>query len=253
MGLILAGPVIDRLMGFAYPADQQERELRNWARRNSHEIIAIYDVGSLSTWRLGGLLTEERGPSFVLPRQRFAQVPQLFPYDLCLPNHAGKVLAADTGTLAPLSQMMSVMRKLLWEADEEDRNRRPQTELMQEGRRRKHAQGGYAYGAPPYGWVAVQGGLAPDPREQEAKTRAAQLRDQGVPLRTICSMLDGEGHKTRSGRPWSSGTLCRILDRPPPPSESIVNLEIVPWPRRRDGSRSRGRLRLRHIGEAENS
>ncbi|MFF4465856.1 recombinase family protein [Streptomyces mirabilis] len=233
-------------MGFPYPASQQERELRDWARENNHELSAVYDAQSANVWRLDEWLTERQGLVVVLPRARFTDAPLLLPYELSKPEHAGKVFAADTGGPLPLSQLIKETLQALWDsADEIENESGPQIELMKEGRRRKHKQGGYAYGAPPYGWVAVRGGLAPDPREQEARTRALQLRDQGLPLRAICTTLDSEGHKTRSGRPWSSGTLSKILDRPPPPSESIVDIEIVPWPRRRDGSRRRGRLRLR--------
>ncbi|WP_399457418.1 recombinase family protein [Streptomyces sp. WAC05950] len=122
---------------------------------------------------------------------------------------------------------------------------------MKKGRRLKSEQGGYAYGAPPYGWVAVAGGLAPDAREQEARARALQLRGEGVSLRAICVILDSEGHRTRSGRPWSSGALSRILDRPAPPPESVVHVNIAPWPRLRDGRRGGGRLKLRDVGDGD--
>ncbi|MEV7144418.1 recombinase family protein [Streptomyces tauricus] len=253
MGLTLAVPAVDKLLGFPYPDSLQEQDLRDWARRNNHELSAIYAAGSQAAWRMGGWLTQEPGLSLILPKACFADLPFLFPYELCLPQFAGRVLATDTDGIVPLSQRMGAMLHATWDSDEGDRRPRPQIEPMKAGRRRKHEQGGYAYGAPPYGWVAVEGGLAPDPTEQEARTRAMQLRDQGLPLRTVCSMLDAEGHRTRSGRPWSSGTLSRILDRPPPPSESIVGLTIVPWPRHRDGSRGSGRLKLRRIGDSAES
>ncbi|MFI7359495.1 recombinase family protein [Streptomyces avidinii] len=47
------------------------------------------------------------------------------------------------------------------------------------------------------------------------------MREEGRTLRRVCELLNAEGLFTRSGAAWTSGSLSRILDRPPPPAESI--------------------------------
>lgn len=241
------------LEGFASTKEEQVHEVRRWARRYGHEVIAMYDAhqpGLLQRTRTA--LTEGSVKAVVIPSEVLADWVWL-PDSLSSPPYTGRVIAADTNkTVSIRSRQVEALTRWneahdvpIWWAEDNWRRLQPAAiERMKEGRRRKHEQGGYAYGAPPFGWVAVEGGLAPDPREQETRTRAIQLRDQGLPLRVICERLDGEGHRTRSGRPWSSGTLSRILDRPPPPAESIVDLRIAPWPRQRDGSRGRGRVKF---------
>ncbi|MFE2923695.1 recombinase family protein [Streptomyces goshikiensis] len=92
-----------------------------------------------------------------------------------------------------------------------------QIQRMRQARQRKHEEGGHAYGAPPFGWAAVGGQLAPERAEQHTLGRALELRAAGLTLRAICRTLDDEGRPSRSGAPWSSGALSRVLDRPAPP------------------------------------
>ncbi|NBM20142.1 hypothetical protein [Streptomyces sp. GC420] len=263
IGLTLASQAIDDYMGFAYSAQQQAEEIRSWARRHGHEVIAVsdaYSPGMLS--RAESALEQGNVKLVVLSSDRLADFfPSPYYFEilsrLCYAPFTGRVVAADTNVVLRIEERQQVAEEL-WRAargrvlewDDEMERLPPRIDLMKNGRRRKYEQGGYAYGAPPYGWVAVEGGLAPDSREQEALARARELRDQGYTLRSICEVLDAERHLTRSGRPWSSGALSRILDRPPPRPESVVPIDIIPSPRHRDGSRGRGRLKLRDMGEA---
>lgn len=84
---------------------------------------------------------------------------------------------------------------------------------MQSGRARKAAGGGYAFGAPPYGYAAVGGVLHPVPDEQATLARIRELRAQGVSLQAIADTLTGEGHSPRRGARWAVSSVRKITAR----------------------------------------
>ncbi len=85
---------------------------------------------------------------------------------------------------------------------------------LQNGRRRKAQNGGYASGAPAFGYEARDRELVESEGEQATLARIAELRDSGASLRTICSTLESEGHRTkRGGTEWLPMTIKRVLDR----------------------------------------
>jgi len=75
----------------------------------------------------------------------------------------------------------------------------------------KAAAGGYAHGAPPYGWTGSNGSLVQVPSEQRALARMVELRRAGLSMREIAVDLDVEGQPTKRGGQWSSSTVSRIL------------------------------------------
>jgi hypothetical protein len=83
----------------------------------------------------------------------------------------------------------------------------------QRGRRRKHEKGGYAFGAPPYGWRAADRQLVLHQAEQKALARAHPLRVSGMSLRKLCALLNAEKHMPRRAPAWNPRTLSRVLDR----------------------------------------
>ncbi|MEU1035481.1 recombinase family protein [Streptomyces mirabilis] len=91
---------------------------------------------------------------------------------------------------------------------------------LRHGRREKAEQGGYAYGAPPYGWRAHQKELAEEEAEQAGRARARQLRDEDeLSFREIAAVLDAEGIRPKRGERWHPETVRRMLanptDKPP--------------------------------------
>ncbi|MFF7130465.1 recombinase family protein [Streptomyces sp. NPDC008240] len=83
---------------------------------------------------------------------------------------------------------------------------------LRHGRREKATQGGYAYGAPPYGWRAHQKELAPEEPEQAGRARARQLRDEDeLSYREIAAALDAEGIRPKRGERWHPETVRRML------------------------------------------
>lgn len=82
------------------------------------------------------------------------------------------------------------------------------------GRQAKAARGGYAHGAPPYGFRSVKGQLIPEPNEQLALAKMNALAAQGVSTREIARVLTAEGYPTkRGGQMWQAQTVARILRR----------------------------------------
>jgi DNA invertase Pin-like site-specific DNA recombinase len=85
---------------------------------------------------------------------------------------------------------------------------------LRSGRARKAQNGGFAYGAPPFGYRAEEGELVPVAEEQATLARIRQLRGEGKPLRFIADVLNGEGIRPRRGRAWHPGVLVRLAEHP---------------------------------------
>ena len=99
---------------------------------------------------------------------------------------------------------------------------------MQAGRRLKHAQGGYAYGAPPYGWRARNRELIPIASEQQSIALARKLRNEGVSLRTIAQTLENLGHERRNGSTrWHPSQVARAISSSSS-SGPVGDAEITP-------------------------
>lgn len=81
------------------------------------------------------------------------------------------------------------------------------------GRARKHAAGGYAYGAPPFGFEARDGALVAVPAEQLVIARVRELAGLGLSNNRIADQLNVEGFATRAGKSWHREQVRRILNR----------------------------------------
>lgn len=85
---------------------------------------------------------------------------------------------------------------------------------LRSGRKRKAKDGGYAYGAPPFGFRVKDGELVPDEGEQETLNRARELQEDGASIREIAVTLTAEGRRTkRGGTRWHPTTVARVLGR----------------------------------------
>ena len=76
---------------------------------------------------------------------------------------------------------------------------------LRNGRRRKAAAGGFAFGSPPYGYRSEGKELVPVPGEQDTLARIDSLRAAGTSWRAIAQTLNDEGRADPSGAP--SGTV----------------------------------------------
>ena len=99
---------------------------------------------------------------------------------------------------------------------------------LRAGRVRKGLHGGYAGGAPPYGWAAVGGQLVKVPAEQTGIRLMTRLADDGVSYRQIAATLEAKGIRSRAdhGR-WRPMTILEIVrrarERAPRPREAAAS------------------------------
>jgi len=79
------------------------------------------------------------------------------------------------------------------------------------GRVAKSQKGGYAYGAPPFGWRVIEGELVEDSTEQGVIRTIRQLRKWRWSLRDIANRLTSDGFKTKRGGSWHASIISKIL------------------------------------------
>jgi DNA invertase Pin-like site-specific DNA recombinase len=85
------------------------------------------------------------------------------------------------------------------------------TRRLRRGREHKAQLGGYAHGAPPFGYRPDSGRLVPDPEEQRAVLKMIEMRDSGSSLRDIAAYLNDVGVPSKRGGRWHPQTVARVL------------------------------------------
>ena len=127
--------------------------------------------------------------------------------------HVVSVTEPDVGQ----DEMRNLVRHILGAIGEYDRA--TIVRRMQDGRRAKAEQGGYAgYGSPPFGTKSERddrgrGQLVTDEREAEIAARMVALRAEGKSLREIASALNLAGDVPKRGAIWHPATVSRVLTR----------------------------------------
>lgn len=81
------------------------------------------------------------------------------------------------------------------------------------GRQAKDAAGGYAYGAPAFGWLARAGELMPDLLEQEVIQYLRRWYRAGLSLREMARKLTALKLPTKRGGAWHPSIISKILRR----------------------------------------
>lgn len=82
------------------------------------------------------------------------------------------------------------------------------------GRVRKHQDGGYAGGAPPYGYNAIDGQLVVNEAEAEVVRLIFGKHKGKDPCSKIASYLNTRGAKTKRGGKWYASTIKAIIANP---------------------------------------
>lgn len=126
----------------------------------------------------------------------------------------GKFFTVETGEVSPDCSddpMRTAMRQMVGCFAQLEKGMLVQR--MRKGQAAKAAAGGYAYGAPPFGWKAEKGDLVPDEREAPILVRILDLRSEGLSTRKIADVLDQEGHKPKRAERFASATLAGIIRR----------------------------------------
>jgi len=210
--------------------DVQRQAIRKWARANGHKLVALLaDEGGVSgkkelddrpalgdalelirTGHIDGVVVykvDRLARDIVIQESLLAEIwrsgGQLF-----------SCSAGENDNLIddPDDPSRKLVRQIMGVINEYERD---MIKLrLRSGRRRKAEKGGYAYGRPPTGFVALRGELVASPDEQRAIARIRELREQGASIRQICTALDVDGFATKGGASnWQPSTVGRILKR----------------------------------------
>jgi DNA invertase Pin-like site-specific DNA recombinase len=87
-------------------------------------------------------------------------------------------------------------------------------ERLEQARRAKAAQGGYAgYGSPAFGQQAIDGELAENADEQQVIELIRRHHKSGKSLQQVADWLNQNGCTTKRGQQWQRISVKRVLDR----------------------------------------
>jgi DNA invertase Pin-like site-specific DNA recombinase len=209
--------------------DVQESACRKWAKANGHRLVTTFiDEGISGS---NGLDTRV-GLADALRALRKGEVAGIVVYrldrlarDLVLQESllaeirrmGGQLYttsAAESGYLTddPDDPSRRLIRQVLGAVNEYERSMIALR--LRSGRRAKAERGGFAYGSPAFGYRAKGGELVPAEAEQATVDRIAELHRSGASLRTICSTLESEGHRTKRGSvTWHPQVVARVVAR----------------------------------------
>jgi len=212
-----------------YGLDVQEQSGRSWLRAGRHRLVEVCrDAGRSGTLDVGdrpglsralALVGAEKADGILVHRlDRLSRDVILQEQLLAELHRLGKELHSCSATEdenlvdAPEDPTRALVRRILGAvaAHERDVIRL----RLKAGRERKLMLGGYAGGAPPFGWAAVRGELVPIPGEQEAIRRIVAWRKAGLSYRLIVSRLEEMGIRSRASHgKWRPDTVRAILLR----------------------------------------
>jgi DNA invertase Pin-like site-specific DNA recombinase len=165
------------------------------------EVLKSHQAGGLIVYRLDRLARD-----LVLQEQLLADIRRMGADVFSTSSAEASYLTDD-----PEDPSRKLIRQVLGAVNEYERAMIALR--LRSGRRRKHDNGGYAYGSPPYGWRAVGRELVEDPVEQAVLSRMRALRAAGASYRGIAAVLTSDGYQPKRGKVWYPMTVRQILTR----------------------------------------
>jgi DNA invertase Pin-like site-specific DNA recombinase len=202
----------------------QEKLIRSWVKEHRHRLVGLYRDEGIS-----GTVEEREGLEEALEAVRFNGADGMVVSSLdrlarSLPlqeaalvqawKAGGHVFTVDQGEVLtddPDDPMRTFVRQVLGAVSQLEAGMIARR--LRRGRQFKADQGGYAYGAPPFGYRAEGGELVPDPNEQETVARIADLRGGGSSYRQIVDELNARGVPPKRASQWHPMGVKRIIDR----------------------------------------
>jgi DNA invertase Pin-like site-specific DNA recombinase len=204
--------------------DVQRKGIRDWAKANGHRIVRWHSDEGISG--SNGVETRQ-GLLDALHALEAADAQGLVTYRL---DRLARKLTVQEATLARIWSLgCHAFSVDLGEIPQDDPDDPMRTALRQmvgvfaqlergmiaarlrSGRRLKAERGGYAGGAPRYGYKAAEGALVPDDDEAATVGRILQLHADGVGSRGIAAALNADGAPAKRGGTWSSAQVCRVV------------------------------------------
>lgn len=206
--------------------DVQRRAIRTWAKANNARIVAVLSDKGVSG--ANGIeerealpeallmLKERKADGIIVARlDRLARALTVQEAILAqVWKMGGEVVTADGGQVLrddPDDPMRTAMRQMVGVFAELDR--KLTRKRLEDGRREKALQGGYAGGGPPLGKRAEGKVLVDDEDEAATVARIGELHRAGKSLREIAATLTEEGRATKRGGRWQPETIKRIIAR----------------------------------------
>ena len=202
----------------------QEKAVRSWAREHKHRLVGVYrdeGVSGAVEEREGleeapGVATMRAHADLILSSiDRLARSLTIQEAALVqVWNAGGKAFAVDQGEVLaddPDDPMRTFVRQVLGAVSQLEAGMIARR--LRRGREHKAANGGYAYGAPPFGYRAEGGELVPDPVEQETVRRIGRLRHKGASYREIADEFNDQGIASKRTDRWHPMAVKRIADR----------------------------------------
>jgi len=209
--------------------DVQKAAIRTWCKANGHSLVrTLSDAGVSGAKELEDrpgladaldMVRHRKAHGIVVPRlDRLAR--DLIVQETILAEIrriGGEIFSTSPAEASYLTDdpddpSRKLIRQVLGAVSEYERSM--VTLRLRNGRRRKAQMGGYASGAPAFGFEARDGDLIESQDEQLTIERIAELRASGASFRDICSTLESEGHRTkRGGTSWQPMAVKRVLDR----------------------------------------
>ena len=202
--------------------DIQEIAIRTWAKEHRHRLLDVFRDEGVS-----GSQEQREGLEEALSAVRFNGADGMvvssldrLARSLTLQEASlqqvwasgGSVFAVDTGEVMaddPDDPVRTFVRQILGAVSQLEAGMI--TRRLRRGREHKASEGGYAHGAPPYGFRAEAGQLVPDPEEQRIVLKMIEMRDTGSSLRDIAADLNDAGVPSKRGGQWHPQTVARVL------------------------------------------
>jgi DNA invertase Pin-like site-specific DNA recombinase len=204
--------------------DIQEQAIRRWAAEHGHQVTSLHrDEGVTGT-------TEDRaGLADAIAAVRYNGAEGLVVSSLDrlarsltvqeavlqkVWEAGGRVVAADQGEVFaddPDDPVRTFVRQTLGAVSQLEAAMIARR--LRKGRQHKAEKGGYAFGAPPFGYRAEGGELLQAEGEMRAVRRIRELRAKGKSYRLIAECLTAEGLRPKRADRWHPFTIKRIADR----------------------------------------
>jgi len=189
--------------------DEQERRLKAYCEAYGHKLVKVYrEVASAKNTiarpvfneALAELAKADGIVSTKLDRvaRSTRDVLTLIEDTLQPSNKALILLDQNIDTSSPYGMMVLTMMAAVAQLERDVIRERTQT-----GRKAKKEKGGYAFGSPKFGKMAVDGELVENKEEAAVLQLMKNHRRAGKGLTQIANMLNEQGYRTKRGGKWT--------------------------------------------------
>ena len=204
-----------------YGLDTQRADIAAFCAANGHDVVAEFidaGVSGIKSERPGFIMLLEAAKRrefsavIVGKGDRLARVVKVDGYLRVLLDSCGvSVLSATERNSAPNDDDGEMIEGML--AVVAQRVRKDIIKRLAKARKIKAKAGGYAHGAPPYGYRAENASLVEIADEQSVIALMLDMRSKGAILKEIAATLNARHIATRSGNGWQVSTVAAILTR----------------------------------------